>query len=81
MSNSWSQWLGIFRTIIVAVAATGLQATATPGFAPQSAKTKSAAKTPAGQGDVRKLEIGKPSERELKGGDSHTYTITLKANS
>jgi CHAT domain-containing protein/Flp pilus assembly protein TadD len=37
------------------------------------------AKPSSPQGEVRKLEAGKPVERELKGGESHVYEIALKA--
>lgn len=33
------------------------------------------------QAEVRKLEIGKAVERELKGGEAHLYAITLNGNS
>ncbi len=36
--------------------------------------------TTATKPEARKLELGKPIERELKGGESHTYEITLIAN-
>src|SRR5690349_2856343 len=30
-----------------------------------------------GRGDVTKLEVGKPIEREMKGGEAHVYGIKL----
>jgi CHAT domain-containing protein/Tfp pilus assembly protein PilF len=44
--------------------------------AEQQADSSNAAK---GQQDVRVLELGKPIERELAGGQSHTYEVTLSA--
>ena len=32
-----------------------------------------------GQGEVRELEPGRPVEREIAGGESHTYQLTLQA--
>jgi CHAT domain-containing protein/Tfp pilus assembly protein PilF len=43
----------------------------------QSEQAKSSSAT--NQSAVRKLEVGKPIERELKGGETHTYEIALEA--
>src|SRR5206468_4163815 len=46
----------------------------------RSQETKAAASKPAPHPpDIRKLEVAKPIERELQGGESHTYEITLAA--
>src|SRR5262245_36305865 len=45
--------------------------------APQSGEAKSSA--PSSQADIRNLEVDKPTEREIKGGESHAYEIVLEA--
>ncbi len=47
---------------------------------PQSQETRADAGKPASNPpDLRRLEIGKPIEREMRGGQSHTYQIALDA--
>ena len=46
----------------------------------QSPQARPEATRQTSQAEVRKLEIGKPIERELKGGENHIYEIVLEAN-
>jgi CHAT domain-containing protein len=64
--------------ILAVLAATMLFSTASlaaDGQQSEQAKASSA----TNQSAVRKLEVGKPIERELKGGETHTYEIALEA--
>jgi tetratricopeptide (TPR) repeat protein len=58
-----------------------LSLAAFPSPVQQVPQAKSAAgQTSQNPADVRKLEVGKPIEREMKGGDWHTYEIKLEAD-
>jgi hypothetical protein len=48
-------------------------------LAQQSGAVRLEATNNAPQGEVRKLEVGKPVERQMQGGESHTYEIMLSA--
>ena len=60
--------------LVLSVAATQTRATAQTGQQPAVATNPT-----QNESDVRVLELGKPIERELKGGESHSYNIPLTA--
>jgi hypothetical protein len=63
---------------ILLLAASSLQVSAF-ALAPQSNAAKPVSTNNAPQSEVIKLELSKPIEREMKGGESHAYEITLEA--
>src|SRR6266540_1243440 len=69
--------LALFLSLFLLVETVARASAPSPGMLAQG----SAGPNPIGQGekDVRPLEPGKPIERELAGGQSHAYQITLSA--
>lgn len=48
-------------------------------FAAQTSATQASTPGPVQEGETQQLELSKPVERELKGGETHAYKISLEA--
>jgi len=76
--RSWAAHCGLVLFISLLLA--WIQAVSPASSAGKEAQAKAGADSPAQvDQEVRRLEPGKPIERELAGGQSHSYQITLAA--
>jgi tetratricopeptide (TPR) repeat protein len=79
MNNNFREKRRAYRIGLVIVTVALLQAVAYAKASTPFHQLKLEARSTATQTEVHKLEAGTPIERELRGGESHTYEIVLQA--
>jgi CHAT domain-containing protein/Tfp pilus assembly protein PilF len=79
MKSIANQPFNICRTLVVILMTVFSLSSLAQASDQQTNQAKPEPKSEEKQSEIRKLEVGKSIERELKGGESHSYEIALEA--